>query len=477
MQQSWRFWIIPVLVVVLIFVMSSQGIGISPDSISYISAARNLWAGEGFIRATTTGGYEFMSHFPPVFPLLLLVTGVAWNVAGGVVLNAIFAAASIYLTAKIATHYTTNKWLVLLSQVLVGVSASFLYVHVHLWSEPMFIAFSLLLISLAVENYHAHKTKLAILVALLPLIRYAGLLFVLIAWCVHVVEGMMQKQPLRELVKRGAQGSLLVVPFLSWTIVGSIQGEQAREVGFHLVSIDQIRQGVSVMWGWLFPTDFGLSYGIRAVILLLVAAFLAVLLFYQQRKSSPQRGVTLSSDLVFLLIPLYVLFISATITFLDSATKMNQRMLAPVVPILMILLVRSASIVKNQIVTICIICLVLVSVGWGGVRYLIATTQNGAENANSWWRNSEALTYICHQPKETIIVSNAREAAYLYCQERNLVDLNSFAAWKNAHQSGLSEVQVIFVSGHERFPAELTEEQRTWRVEKQFTDGIMYRVE
>ena len=52
------------------YALMSHGVGISPDAIDYLNTARSVLAGQGLVIAGLP-----MTHFPPVYPLLLAAIG------------------------------------------------------------------------------------------------------------------------------------------------------------------------------------------------------------------------------------------------------------------------------------------------------------------------------------------------------------------------------------------------------------------
>src|SRR5687767_6838270 len=55
---------------------SRWGLGLSPDSVVYIGAARSLLAGHGFSLPSESALFSPITHYPPLYSSLLAVTGV-----------------------------------------------------------------------------------------------------------------------------------------------------------------------------------------------------------------------------------------------------------------------------------------------------------------------------------------------------------------------------------------------------------------
>lgn len=120
----------------LVLVAAREGPGITPDSVTYASAARSL-AQSG---ALTTYTGETLTIFPPGYPGILasmIAAGVDLE-SGVVVLNAVCAALSVWLAYTLARFALDSHGLALLTASVAGLSASSVGVFRMLWSEPPF---------------------------------------------------------------------------------------------------------------------------------------------------------------------------------------------------------------------------------------------------------------------------------------------------------------------------------------------------
>lgn len=156
---------------------SPHGIAVSPDSVGYISAARNLAAGRGL---TTFDGAPLTLH-PPLYPALLgafkLLTGVD-PLPGSRLLNSVLFGLTVYLSGLYFARHIVRSVLVLLGVCSVFLSPSLFQVAAFAWSEPLFILLSLLFLP-ALEAYLEGRSKAALLVlaavvGLACLTRYIG---------------------------------------------------------------------------------------------------------------------------------------------------------------------------------------------------------------------------------------------------------------------------------------------------------------
>jgi 4-amino-4-deoxy-L-arabinose transferase-like glycosyltransferase len=164
-------------------VATRHGPGLSPDSVTYLSLARNLANGRGFVdftgRADTT--------FAPGFPLLIAAgLRLGLSASGAVrLLNAASFAAIVVLAWRLLRRHTASKSAALVGTALIACSPALLGVSDEAWSEPLFCAiclgFLLLLEDAAGKDDTGHLALAAGFVAGIAFcVRYAGASLVLV---------------------------------------------------------------------------------------------------------------------------------------------------------------------------------------------------------------------------------------------------------------------------------------------------------
>src|SRR5262249_33450490 len=150
--------------------------GLSPDSVKYIGAARNLADGRGY---TFCG--QPLTQFPPLYPALVALPSLfgldAWPAARW--LSAVFFAGQLLIAGWAIHRYTDRAiiWPLLLS-ALTLLSMPLIYIHSYAWSEPPFNLLALgmlILLSIYLDNPRRIWLVLAALAAALAfLTRYVG---------------------------------------------------------------------------------------------------------------------------------------------------------------------------------------------------------------------------------------------------------------------------------------------------------------
>src|SRR5688500_15482727 len=159
---------------------SPWGLGLSPDSVVYIGAARSLLAGHGFSLPAESALFSPITHYPPLYSLLLAVTGVvaADLLAGAIWLNVAIFSINIYLGGFLLFAALGSWQLALLASLFTVTGFPLVQVHTMAWSEALFIMLELLSILLLLRYLETPRKRnllMASAVAGLSLLcRYAG---------------------------------------------------------------------------------------------------------------------------------------------------------------------------------------------------------------------------------------------------------------------------------------------------------------
>lgn len=103
------------------------GIGLSFDPVVYLTVAGNLLKGRGLTQAGQT-----LSHFPPLYPLLLALSGgLAGDLdLGARLLNALLWGANTFVSGLIVRRLTAGRlWPALLAALLMALSPAMFEIH------------------------------------------------------------------------------------------------------------------------------------------------------------------------------------------------------------------------------------------------------------------------------------------------------------------------------------------------------------
>ena len=130
-------------VVLSLLSTSRYGAGLSPDSVYYISAARNIAGGFG---VTSFDGSPFV-YWPPLYPMLLSIPAIVFHLdplTTAPIINAILFGLIIYFSGLLlGRHLFSSTALAILGVPLIVFSIILLDIATMAWSETLFIFLTL----------------------------------------------------------------------------------------------------------------------------------------------------------------------------------------------------------------------------------------------------------------------------------------------------------------------------------------------
>jgi hypothetical protein len=261
----------------MILLRTRTGPRISPDSVSYIAAARSLLAGKGLL---TYNGDPYVD-WPPLFPAAIAAVS-----ALGV--DAEQAARWIDALAFGAVAGASGWWVRRHSGLLAaGVAASAVllragamsFVAVFAWSEPLFLLFALLAV-FALARYHRrgepHVLSIAAaLAACAVMTRYVGVALVATGVLVVVARPADVRSKLSDLL---IFISISCAPYAAWVlrnarITATYTG--GRAIGLHH-PWENVRLLLYAVGSWIVtpiePDEISMAVGAAGVIAITIAA-------------------------------------------------------------------------------------------------------------------------------------------------------------------------------------------------------------
>ena len=167
-----------------IFYATQWGVWAFSDSASYFSAARNLIQGQGMIIKKVTGGIDFYQLFPPLYPIVLGVSG--WLLKNYFTaarwINIISFGFFLFISGLVLFNQTKKPLISLIAPALLLVSPMMITDFTGAMTEPIFLMimmFSLLVFSLLMKVPNISYTFVFILAtSLMPITRYVGIVFI-----------------------------------------------------------------------------------------------------------------------------------------------------------------------------------------------------------------------------------------------------------------------------------------------------------
>lgn len=408
------------------------GLGLTNDSASYLNGARNLLAGDGYTRTSGKSEIKPITHFPPGYSLTIAAisrVGLETQRAARFE-NLLLFAINLLLSAWVLWWMTRSKWISILGALLVLSSQVMVYVHIFLLSEPLYLVVSsLALLSTAIYLEKRNWFYLAmagVLTCFSYLTRYVGVavygtilvtLFVLLpGW----------KQKVRSMIV-----------FLLFSLPGTIywslrnmalsQNPTNRQWVFHPISSDEALNGMNNFWSWFMPNRFmprnpqtmGWVIGLAAIGGLVLIG--VVLAWRRFNISTHDRAYDRQPALfVFGLYTIaYTVLILLSMTFFDSSTKFEFRIMVPALLSGSLFLLgwvgqwiaRQSLGIKIPVVVLILGLMILHGLDLRGAISTYHEEGQGFLALN--WRISKSLQYIEKLPEDQIIYSNRAPVIYL----------------------------------------------------------------
>ncbi len=434
-------------VIVVILSTSRYGIGINTDSVHYICASRSLLNGLGLSEPVPGNKLIPLTHFPPLFPVLLYIIGLLGldPSVGARFLNAFLFGANILLIGFAVNNYTRSLRAAMFASLLTLVSGGMLSLHTVAWSEPLFIFFAfsgLFLLSSYIENPKPlfFAASLAAVV-LASFTRYVGItLFIAGAMGIFFLS---RKSRLKRIAEAMAFGVISSIPVMFWFLRNFYftGGLTDRRVILHPLGQANFGQALHTFSFWfLFAVVAGIS---------------GLGIFLLNKKRGPHKNEIIKQPfmempyLLAIFILIYVISLLVSISFFDASTPLDFRILSPVyISGLIIILClgykllysqKSAFILKMACVLTCVAffayCMSY------GILWVKNIYSNGEGYNSKSWRQSEIIQRIRRLSPAITIYTNGPDAIYfLTGRIAYLIPCKTFPIDRKANDAYASEM-------------------------------------
>jgi len=413
----------------MVLFATASGVGVSPDSVAYIGAARGLLQGLGLASPLPEGHYAPLVYYAPLFPTLLAgggllgidpLTGARW-------LNSALFAATILLSAHIIESDTGSIASALFGSTLLLITFPLLMVHSMAWSEPAFVFLSLLALLWLSRYVGGGRSRdaaaAAAAIGLAMLFRYAGVFLIGVGLVVILTASRPgRRERVRDCGLLIVISGLLTSLWLSrnWMVTGTLTD---RPVAFHPVTLAQLQRGVETIAGWLRiePTPRRLTLAVVAL------AAVAFVLHRATRRRlltpAARRGGTSSpvAATALIFIAGYAVFLPIASSFLDASFPLDDRILSPLLAWALVGGVCGGYWSATDPQRRRWVRPAVVVIGaWFAVAQLLHTVpwlfdvhRSGQGYATTAWQRSEILARVRDLPPDTRIFSNGDDAIYL----------------------------------------------------------------
>jgi 4-amino-4-deoxy-L-arabinose transferase-like glycosyltransferase len=437
--------LLSLLGMLFLYLSTPSGLGLVNDSAFYLEGAGNLLAGKGYVRTSGGGEIKPITHFPPVYSLLLAGAGLTGlELLGAARLLALLLfGLTIFLLGLSVYQLSRSFIFALLGALLLATSDVFLGVYAMALSEALFLTLllaALLALSRGLEHFSlGWLAGAGLLLSLASLTRYAGASLYVTAILAIVLVGWAGKT-LRWKVLGMQVGALLAggLPLLlAWGLASRLGGGSRlssgaeslgnRLVSWHPPALTMLFEAAKNLLTWLAADDllqnapvFGRLLSLGS--LLLLPALLAWLVWRAWPRRAPFTPPTpaLAWSLV-LHVPFYLGFLAVSLALFDASTPLNERILSPAYLALLALFASGLGWAWRWLShrrprwRWAVALLALLAVAFSLLDCIAAVRELGKDGqgfAHSGWQQSPAIQAVRDLPP-LILYSNKPTAIYL----------------------------------------------------------------
>ena len=424
--------LVPLIAASVAWWCMASGIGVSPDSVIYLSAADSVLAGEGLkaiayhFTPTVPSGKPLVA-FPPTYPLLISLSNLVntEHLTAARCLHSFLFAVNIFLVGVIVYLATDRSALAALTAMLLSLSsARFLEIHTMAWSEAPFILFILLAVLLLLLHVRTSHYLLligaSVSASLAITTRYAGVTVLPPMILTVVLLGV--KKPGRRIRDCVVLVGIAIIPLAAWLLRNEVTADSAtgRTIALHPVGVSDIGKIANALLVFELPATRN-SY-LKIALLLLGSGLLAAAIALSLKRAlsrEPREEVNFGTQLcAAAFVITYLLFLVAYNSLMDPAVDLDTRTVLPayvIGVILIISVIYELSRFARPWFWCGFLALSLVLVSLNMVRatsFAIHRHQNGIGYTSREWINSETIAYLRSQSEGRMVYSNAIDAIH-----------------------------------------------------------------
>jgi len=362
------------------------------DSSAYVSAARNFASGNGFVVYQSSGAVKIVKEFPPFFPALLSIFGGIkldyintlrwWNIF-------LFSSSTLLISQNIYTA-TRKHYLSIMAALFFISSPQIVTIYSSAMSEPLFLfllllSFFLYQLVLQKDNKPLQFTFLVIS-SLLPITRYAGILFVVIFGASFFVFSQ-NTRVIKRIRKTALYYIFAFLPVSLWlfSLFNQLNIVGGKRYSFNINIFQNIARSIleesKVIKFWIPYVEIYIGTFTETLIILFTAILIIFLIgsAIKQLISSNRATELHKKQLFFLLIMLifgYILFISLTHSITIPQIDIIDRMMIPVYPLCIFIFFLSLNALIDKIGKENLLTVFIVALSFLGLRYNFLRTNS-----------------------------------------------------------------------------------------------------
>lgn len=484
------------------------GIGLGPDSFDYVAAAES-WADSGRLgRLTGQGDFRPLTHFPPMYPVVLgVMERIGLPVAEASRWVNVAALAGVVVLCGVQIRLASgSEGAALAGAALLAFSPILLGVFSWAMSDPLFLllqASSICCIGFYFRTVAGRKWLLGagVLASLAILTRYAGI-SLLLGGLVAVLLDRTRSSAARR--AEGAlyllAGSALPVAWLARNLL--VSGTTFdRVLGWHPPTRGEWKIALRDGLEWILPGEFvdGLAATPRYLFgFLLAVVFAATLLPLWKRRAAAAGGKPASPQAMpqalMAYLAAYGLLLLLTVSIADRLTEIDRRTLAPAYAIWLVLTISAAAFVWRtgrsgvRVALGIVLGLGLASYALQTLDRVIELSRDGQGYSAARWQVSPTAAFVRGAGDVPIYTNDLAAVYFLAGRTASFIPVPynpatgqgraDYESWLATMHSDLSEHRgLLVIFGSEPLPVEpelLADLTQGLVLRGRFLDGAVY---
>jgi hypothetical protein len=386
---------------VFLLYLSKWGLGFEPDSVNYLDAAESL------LVHGTLG--HWLVYWPPLLPISLSIISKLVGIEvkdAAIVLQALLFSSNLALIYLMFQRAFKSHLVGVFCFTLFANIDSFLSIHFILYSEPLYLTFTLfgwLIYVSSFRNNNKYDCRLILVgisFSLATLTRYIGIMALPTLMLMELFK--LRQYGVRLLLKRILTVSVsYCIPFFSWVLFKFVFiGESThRSLNLHPLSAKQLRVFLETV-----AHHFGFSnVSIFSVMISLIGIHWVYKMCSAKRKGYYIRDCVSTrpwEGIAFFFSFAYLSLFCVVISVMDSSIRLDERTLIPIFPFILLFVLSTIQdgIKINQQTKVLISCLCLTflfvhHIGYS-YKFVKKFKENGLEYNNKDWNTSNTLIYL-----------------------------------------------------------------------------------
>ena len=475
----------------IIFLFTRHGgIGISPDSVVYLTAAENLQANGKLADFTKDALVDFPAFYSLFLSAVELLTGLK-PLLFAPFLNALFFAILIYLSGNIMEQFThRSKWYKSVVLSCIVLSPALLEDYSMLWSETLFILWLLLFMMAMHRYFHSYSRKAlvaaAVIASIASITRYAGITVIAMGGILLLIDTKLPlRRKLTDLVLFSVISPLLLIINLVRNYVVS-----ETLTGFREKSISTLASNTHDA-GWVLCDWLPFLHGNHEAANWVAIGIIAVLAFICLEQFLHNGRMANYENMAAIFSLLYISFL-IVIASVSRFETLNSRFLSPVfIPLLwsgsswiVSISQRSNQVIKRSLMVLGTILFLTFQWNQLSADY---ETWDGVKDAGipgyteDQWTKSEAVKFIEKDSlpfrKNYTIYSDAPDAVYFFTGRQGKYLPHKDSDWDV--QEFLNDPHCYMIWFTDGIDPDMVDMNfiahvKKMKLLKQFSDGVIY---